>query len=248
MNEIFDSLRLRKSCRVYEERPISPDVKAGIVSAALEAPTAGNMALYSILDITDQAIKDTLVKTCDNQPFIATAPLVLVFCADYQRWYDIFLSEGLSPRHPAEGDLMLSMCDALIAAQNTVVAAEAFGLGSCYIGDIIENFEIHRELFKLPKYVLPVCMLCYGYPTKQQTERVKPARPAASVIVHENAYNHRPADENRRALADQQNKEDGQMRVWLEAFCKRKYNSDFSLEMSRSARAMIKSWCETIEN
>ena len=29
------------------------------------------------------------------------------------------------------------MSDANIAAQNMVIAAESFGLGSCYIGDII---------------------------------------------------------------------------------------------------------------
>ena len=60
--------------------------------------------------------------------------MVLVFVADCQRWYDGFAAAGCAPRPPREGDLLLAAADAAIAAQNTVVAAESFGLGSCYIG------------------------------------------------------------------------------------------------------------------
>ena len=90
MNEVLQQLHDRKSVRVYEDRPIAPEVKKAILEAAIQAPSAGNMALYTILDITDQSIKDKLAVSCDNQPFIATAPMVLVFCADYRRWYDVF--------------------------------------------------------------------------------------------------------------------------------------------------------------
>ena len=48
------------------------------------------MMLYSIIDITDQALKDRLAVTCDDQPFIAKAPWVLVFVADMQKWIDLF--------------------------------------------------------------------------------------------------------------------------------------------------------------
>ena len=56
----------------------------------MRSPTAGNMMLYSIIEIEDQNTKEKLVKSCDNQPFIAKAPLVLLFLADYQRWMDYF--------------------------------------------------------------------------------------------------------------------------------------------------------------
>ena len=77
MNETIRLLNERKSVRVYEPGPLSPEVKDAILNAAIQAPTAGNMTLYTILDITDQALKDRLSVTCDHQPFIATAPLVL---------------------------------------------------------------------------------------------------------------------------------------------------------------------------
>ena len=70
-----------------EPRPIEPEVKRDFLAATLRAPTAGNLMLYSIIDITDQATKDALAESCDNQPFIATAPMLWLFVADYQRWW-----------------------------------------------------------------------------------------------------------------------------------------------------------------
>ena len=169
MNEAMELLLNRKSVRAYEDREISEEVKGQILAAALRAPTAGNMTLYSIIEVRDQVVKKTLVRTCDNQPFIARAPLVLLFLADYQRWMDYFLTSGVEQicedqgravRRPQEGDLILACCDALIAAQTAVVAAESLGVGSCYIGDIMENYKEHRDLFDLPRYVFPISLIC----------------------------------------------------------------------------------------
>lgn len=159
MNEIIKSIYERKSVRAYEDRSIPEEMKQVILEAAAQAPTAGCQQLYTILDITDQKVKEALVYTCDHQPFIAKAPLVLIFCADCKKWYDAFIEAGSEPRKPDVGDLMLAVSDAVIAAQNAVVAAESFGIGSCYIGDIIENYEEQRRLLQLPEYVFPAAML-----------------------------------------------------------------------------------------
>ena len=78
MNQVMEVLTKRKSIRAYEERDIPAEVRAEILNATLRAPTAGNLMLYSILEITDQAMKDKLAVTCDHQSFIARAPLVSV--------------------------------------------------------------------------------------------------------------------------------------------------------------------------
>ena len=101
MNEVLAQLHARKSVRAFLDKPIAPADKAAILEAACAAPTAGNQQLYTILDITDQAVKDTLAETCDHQPFIAKAPMVLIFCADCQKWYDAFAAGGCQPRGPA---------------------------------------------------------------------------------------------------------------------------------------------------
>lgn len=74
-NETIELLMKRKSMRVFEDKPVPQDVKRQLLEASLRAATAGNMTLYTIIDVTDQALKDKLAVTCDNQPFIAAAPL-----------------------------------------------------------------------------------------------------------------------------------------------------------------------------
>lgn len=243
MNSTIELLRSRKSVRAYSDEPILPEEKKAILQSALEAPTAGNMTLYTILDITDQALKDRLAVTCDNQPFIAQAKMVLIFCADYHRWYDVFVRFGKNVRKPAEGDLFLAQADALIAAQNAAVAAESLGIGSCYIGDITENYEIHKELLNLPDYVVPVCMLCFGRPTRQQKERAKPPRFAAEDIVHENGYDAQKGGRMEQMLTERREGAEEPIGAWIDRFCERKWNSEFSREMSRSCAAMLDDWC-----
>lgn len=244
MNEVLNQLKARKSVRVYEDRPIGEAEKAAILEAALQAPTAGNMALFTILDITDPEKKAALSVSCDHQPFIATAPMVLIFCADYRRWYDVFCQCVDEVRRPDLGDLFLAEADAIIAAQNAVVAAQSLGIGSCYIGDITENFEYHRTLLSLPQYVVPAAMLCFGYPTPQQQNRPKPPRHHVCDMVHENGYDTEKAARMTDMLSHQQNLSGDALADYIRRFCKRKWNSEFSKEMSRSCRAMVQEWCK----
>ena len=95
-----------------------------------------------------------------------------------------------------------------------------------------------REALRLPEYVVPACMLVFGRPTEQQQRRPKPARFAEAAVVCENTYRDRTPDELRadftaRAAANGQ--PDYDFNTAVQAFCKRKYESDFSKEMTRSA-------------
>ena len=232
MNEVLQQLFQRKSVRVFTDKPISVEEKNLILDAAAQAPTAGNQQLYTILDITDPEIKAKLVDTCDHQPFIAEAKLVLIFCADCLKWYDAYTAVGCQPRKPGVGDLLLAVNDAVIAAQNAVVAAQSMGIGSCYIGDIMENYEQQKALLNLPEYVFPAAMLVFGYPTEQQQNREKPIRSPRDTIVQENSYHKMDAAQLQNMLECKA----GQTAYekWLQAFCNRKYMSDFSREMTRS--------------
>lgn len=240
MNEITRSLKARKSCRVFKNIGIDEKIKEEILLCAVNAPTAGNQQLYTILDIRNKELLERLAVTCDNQPFIADSKFTLIFCADFRKWYDAFSAVGCSPRKPGEGDLLLAVNDAVIAAQNAVCAAESFGIGSCYIGDIMENCETHREMLHLPEYVFPVSMLVFGYPEESQIRREKPERADMRHIIHTDTYRTMEKDELQQLFsvkAKEKSYED-----WMTAFCNRKYNSDFSVEMSRSVGEYLKQW------
>lgn len=242
MNEIITRLHERKSVRDYTGDPVGAALKKSILAAAVQAPTAGCQQLYTILDVTDQALKDRLAETCDSQPLIARAPVVLIFCADCRKWWDAYLEAGCQPRIPGAGDLLLAFADAVIAAQNAVVAADSLGLGSCYIGDILERYEEHRRLLCLPAWVVPAAMLTIGWPTQQQKERKKPARFDLKHIVHENTYRHMDGEELRQMFAARTGAQG--FDPWVAAFHKRKYDSDFAREMTRSAGEYLRDFEE----
>lgn len=257
MNETLKVINSRRSTRAFSDRKISLEEKGIILQAAFRAPTAGNMMLYSIIEVEDQAIKDQLVQTCDNQPFIAKAPLVLVFIADYQRWWDYYqicgseeraLELNRKTRKPGPGDLLLACCDALIAAQNAVIAAESLGIHSCYIGDIMENYELHREIFNLPGYTFPIAMLCFGYPRNPENHPDQTPRFRNEYIVFKNKYKRLDEANFQQMFAHLDEKfqktdppNTGAKNVGQQNYL-RKFIADFSFEMNRSVEAMLKQW------
>ncbi|MEG0778898.1 MAG: nitroreductase family protein [Oscillospiraceae bacterium] len=242
-NEILKSLRERKSVRAYADIEITSEIKADIIDAALQAPTAGNMTLYSIIDVTDPAVKERLAVLCDNQPFIAKAPMILVFLADQQKWFDSFkIMYGDCVRKPRTGDYALAAADALIAAQNAVVAAESLGLGSCYIGDVIENYEGVKELLALPQFVVPAALVCFGYPTEQQKSRHKPPRFKAEYVVSENSYKQLDKTALTEMFNTKYDSTDGFDKD-VAGLYERKWSQAFMLEMTRS----IEKWLEAFK-
>ena len=156
------------------------------------------------------------------------------------------MEAGCAPRRPGAGDLLLAVTDAAIAAQNAVTAAESLGLGSCYIGDILERYEDRRRLLSLPEWVLPAVMLVLGWPTEQQKAPPKPERCAMAHIVHENGYRRMDGAEL-RAMLERRTGDKG-FEAWVQAFCKRKYDSDFSREMTRSVERYLADLGEKEEN
>lgn len=251
-NETIELINNRKSIRVFEQKNIEKDVKNKILDATLRAPSAGNMMMYSIIEVEDQNIKNRLVETCDNQPFIAKSPWVLVYIADYSRWFNFFeanncknIEKNTDILLPKEADFIMAINDTMIAAQTTVIAAESFGIGSCYIGDIIENFEIHREMFNLPKYTYPITMLCLGYPTVAQKERKQTIRYDKKHIVFKNKYEMRTkedfedmySDEHYKNIQYLKNAENFAQHMYI-----KKYMSAFTEEMRRSIKVALKDW------
>ena len=239
---VLGQLHERKSVRAFTAEPVSEADERAILEAACQAPTAGNEQLYSIIVVRDQARKDALAASCDSQPFIAKAPLVLAFCADVRRWYRGFALAGADPREPGAGDFLLALEDTMIAAQNAVVAAHSLGLGSCYIGDILEHGEKQARILGCPRWVVPVSVLVVGHPAPAQLRRAKPGRFPLEGIIFEDTYRDLPDDELLALLAKKEGQtadaDDGLLE-WLRAFCRRKWNSGFSREMTASARGIL---------
>lgn len=253
-NETLQVLKNRASLRVYDKREIPQEVLDQILEAMMRAPTAGNQMLYSVIVVRDQKMKEILSQTCDHQAFIATAPVVLIFLADHQRWFDYYRlngvaeycnREGLRFEAPQESDLLLAIEDTMIAAQNAVIAAESLGIGSCYIGDIMENYEVHRELFDLPDWAFPIGMLCLGYYRPDHPKKLR-ERFDRKYIVFEERYKHLTDEEYRDMFSNEEKHYNPnnpyRAENFAQAFYARKTGASFSKEMARSARVAMKQW------
>jgi nitroreductase len=251
-NTIIDLIESRRTIRAYSSKPLTQDEIDTIIQGAIRAPTAGNLMMYSIIQVSDQKLKDKLVKTCDNQPHIAKAPLVLLFLADMQRWWDYFKVSKVKEKcdeidkefqTPQESDLLLACCDALIAAQNSVIAAEALGIGSCYIGDIMENYEIHREMFNLPKWVFPITLLCYGHPKGDKNKIPLTTRFPQKYILFTNQYSRLSKENFKDMLKNDPRKivvkkaENMGQQLYLG-----KLGAEYSVEMRRSVKVALNEW------
>jgi hypothetical protein len=112
--------------------------------------------------------------------------VLLLFCLDLhrnERWAKLEVapfSATSSFRH-----FWVSFQDTIICAQSICTAADSMGLGSVYIGSVIDNPEDIETMFKLPKGVFPVVLLCLGYPKV----RPKPANKLGpDVVVHSESY------------------------------------------------------------
>ena len=234
---VMKCILTRTSIRAYQDRPVEDEKVEQLLRAAMAAPTAGNKQPWRFVVIEDRQTLKEISAHFQTMKMAEHAPLVLVFCADCRKWYDAYKEAGCTPRTPGVGDLMLAVTDTAIAAQNAVVAAESFGIGSCYIGDIMENCDTQRSLLHLPDYVFPAVMLVFGWPTQQQKDRVKPQRCAMEHIVHENGYRTMDGAELRDTFGYKAG--NTPFDQWCTAFCNRKYNSDFSKEMTRSAEEYL---------
>jgi len=204
INQTWKLIQNRRSLRSYSSKKIDEEDKQKIIKGAMRAPTGSNMMMYSIIEIDDPDKIATVVKCCDNLTFIGKAPFILLFLADMQRWNDFYQAfdvDGLCKRMnlkyqtPEEGDLLIAICDAMIAAQNACIVAESLGIGSCYIGDILEQIEIIRQTFKLPQWAIPITMVTFGYPKRKNKPLHLSPRFDQKYIHFKNEYKHLTAEE-----------------------------------------------------
>ena len=188
MNPVLESLFKHKSIRKYKNQPLEEEKLQLILKAAQAAPTWCNGQQVSIIIVKDQARKDKMKDLCWGQKYIGECPVFLVFCADFYRCSLAFEKAGKTKeefeKYVKNIDTVFIGChDVGIAMQNAVVAAESMGLGTVDIGAIRgKSLEVTKEL-NLPKYVIPICGLCVGYPDADPG--IKPRLPVSSVAFEE---------------------------------------------------------------
>jgi nitroreductase len=198
--DLYDLLKKRRSIRNFEPKPVPEEIVVKLVNAAANAPSACNMQPLSVVTVQEADRRATLGHMIKRQPWVKNAPLTMIFCLDFwrlKRWAEL---SGVEFRGPeALSHFLLGYADVMCAAQTVVLLAESFGLGSVYVGRLPYVADDVRRYFGMPTYVLPLMLLCLGYP-KTVPRRVPKLSPA--VIGHRERY--RPlSDDDLRAAFDE---------------------------------------------
>jgi len=184
---LLESILKRASIRKFKDEKI-PDADINlIVECGLRAPTGGNSQLYTLIEVKDKTLRKTITEICHNQEFIYDASHYFVVCTDIRRIEHVIQHAQENPECTLEGSLtrlLFGVMDASFVAQNMVVAAEALGYTSIYIGSVTNKIAEVSELLKLPKGVLPVVGLVIGVPAEQPPLRPRLPREMLWQVDH----------------------------------------------------------------
>jgi nitroreductase len=183
MDRISEILLKRRTIRKYSQESVEEILLDQLLTMSCRTSTTGNMQVYSIIVTRDDEKKRELAPFHFNQKMVTEAPVVLTFCADFNRFNKWCILRKADPGYDNFLSFMTASIDALLVAQTFCIAAEGKGMGICYLGTT--TYMAHKiiEVLKLPKGVVPVTTITLGWPLEkpEQVERL----PMEAVIHYE---------------------------------------------------------------
>jgi len=174
-----------RSHRKWAPRPVDPALLELLFACALSAPSKSDLQQADIVHVVDRAIRQGIVDTIHDMPWIMDAPVFLVFCANNRRIRQVGEWRGKPFANEHLDHFMNAAVDAALVMMNFIRAAEAVGLGICPISHVRNRSDVVSSLLALPGGVFPVAGLCVGYPA--EAGRMSP-RLSLTVTVHKDRY------------------------------------------------------------
>ena len=175
----------RRTHRRYRDEPVDESLVEVLLACALSASSKSDLQQASIVRVRDPARRSEIASWLPAMPWIAEAPLFLVFCGDNLRLRRASAFRGKPFPNDSVDMFMNAAVDAGLALQTFTLAAEAAGLGCCAISEVRTHIDRLTELLALPPGVFPVAGLCVGWPAREGfvSMRLPPA-----LAIHEDTY------------------------------------------------------------
>lgn len=241
---MLNTLLKHRSIRKFKSQEIPEEELREMLEAAMRASTCGNMQLYSLVVTRDKAMREKLLPCHFGQQMVVEAPCVVTVCADVHRFSMWCKQRDAEPAYDNFAWFLTATIDAMLAAQNLAVAAEAQGLGICYLGTTLYTAGDIVRTLKLPKGVIPITTIVVGYPDEKPglTDRL----PMEGVVHFEqyNDYTEAEIDElwaerEESELTKQLLKENGLPNL-ARIFTERRYVKNDNLALSKSYLTLLK--------
>ncbi|MCM8795397.1 MAG: nitroreductase family protein [Candidatus Omnitrophica bacterium] len=160
--EVNTAIKIRRSIREYQDKPISKEILEQLIDAARFAPTARNIQPWEFVIITKEETLKKLAELADNGRFIAQAKAcIAIFCQDTK----YYLEDGCA------------------ATQNILLMAVSLGLGSCWVaGDKKPYCLAVANLLGVPAELKLVSLIALGYPAPNHGFKIAPKRDLKELI------------------------------------------------------------------
>lgn len=197
MKDIYNVITNHKSIRDYSDQPVKAQDLDKILTASIHAPSSINGQQWSIIVVKDPTTREKLAQLAGGQPWIAAAPVFLLYVADYRKVADSMADKKIPFKNIESIEAtMVGSVDVGIAFANAMNVAESLGYGIVPIGGIRRSPYDIIQLFDLPQYVYPIVGMCIGVPA-DHSQPIKPRMPF-DMVIHQEKYQPASLDQIRQ--------------------------------------------------
>ena len=217
-----------RSHRAFTPEPVPPALLRTLLAGAFSAPAKSDLQQSCVVNVSDRSVHARIAALIPSMPWIADAPVLLMFCGDNHRIRRICELRGTPFANDHLDSFMNAAVDAALVMAGFIHAAQAAGLGCCPLSAVRNHAAEVSEMLGLPDHVFPVAGMVAGYPARDR--KVTPRLPL-DAFVHDDRY------------------DDSAFEEWIASYDARRHavlplNPDRQRDPGRFGRAEFYGWSE----
>ena len=227
-NPELTGLAAHRSHRTFTSETVPPALLHTLLATAFSAPAKSDLQQACVVQVSDRPVQERIAALIPSMPWIADAPVLLVFCGDNRRIRRICELHGTPFANDHLDSFLNAAVDAGLVMAGFIHAAQAAGLGCCPLSAVRNHAAEIAEMLGLPDYVFPVAGMVAGYPARER--KITPRLPL-EAFVHADRY------------------DDSDFEGWIESYDTRRHavlplNPDRQRDPDRFGRANFYGWSE----
>ena len=184
-NPALAGLAGHRSHRAFTSEPVPPALLRTLLAGAFSAPAKSDLQQSCVVHVSDRSVHARIAALIPSMPWIADAPVLLVFCGDNRRIRRICELRGTPFANDHLDSFMNAAVDAALVMAGFIHAAQAAGLGCCPLSAVRNHAAEVSEMLALPEYVFPVAGMVAGHPARER--KITPRLPL-DALVHDDRY------------------------------------------------------------
>lgn len=150
--DAIECIKTRRSIRKYKDKPVEWEKIVTILDSGRLTPSAGNLLNMKFVLVREEANRRKLAEAAFKQMWMAKAPVHIVVCAE---------PEKAEAFYGTRGKTLYTTQNCAAATENMLIAANALGLGSCWVGAFDE--DLIRRIVNLPEQAIAHAIVTIGY-------------------------------------------------------------------------------------